>query len=424
MRRRRSSRCTSCPYSTSGACDPPRRRSSWSARCSLAGGVLVFGEPPVGESRGARAPASRSGPELPGLPFSLSAAPVSDARIATADCLPPTRTPISASAAPRATPSTAAPTARSSPMPGRIAPRCHAHASIEAVEQHRRPVIGRPIEVEAHAIAFSHKDHFAEIADQGPAGRRRRLSALPRRRCGGGRSGRARAALERLRALPRRLARRGFRARGERCRCWPSRRSSSRRGSRACASGIRRRICRQRAPPATCRSRRRKRSEAAAARRRRSSSRRSRSRTASAAMRTTPPAGRRRCGARSRLARARRRGRPVRIVACADCHEFHGAGASGDFPQGAGDTPRPRPWDVWARVAGISISPWLLAFVGVGAVGFVAVARRVAVDQPEAQETDPDSRAAARGRGAAGCRRPASRPCRGSSSSGKWPAFH
>ncbi len=69
---------------------------------------------------------------------------------------------------------------------------------------------------------------------------------------------------------------------------------------------------------------------------------------------------------------------PGTVTDCADCHEFHGRGSEAEIV--AADSKRegrPGGWDLWGRFAGLSLTPWLLVFAGLGGGGCVAVWRRL-----------------------------------------------
>ena len=71
-------------------------------------------------------------------------------------------------------------------------------------------------------------------------------------------------------------------------------------------------------------------------------------------------------------------------AACLDCHQFHGEGPEADFPDDPGDEPRAAGWDVLARFAGLTFTPWLVLFLGTFGAGWFAVYRRL----PEARDMD------------------------------------
>jgi thioredoxin reductase len=80
----------------------------------------------------------------------------------------------------------------------------------------------------------------------------------------------------------------------------------------------------------------------------------------------------------------------VQVVACTACHEFHGMSSHGDFPAGPSDRSPPAPWDVWGRIAGFALTPWLVAFLGMGTLGLVVAVRRLPTARSETEEADPD----------------------------------
>lgn len=71
-------------------------------------------------------------------------------------------------------------------------------------------------------------------------------------------------------------------------------------------------------------------------------------------------------------------------ASCVGCHEFHGKGPEADFPDGPADEARPERWDVLARGADLTFTPWLVLFLGLGSAGWVIVFRRL----PEARDVD------------------------------------
>ena len=65
-------------------------------------------------------------------------------------------------------------------------------------------------------------------------------------------------------------------------------------------------------------------------------------------------------------------------VECAGCHEFHGTGAEAEIAAAdSKEEPRPSGWDFWGRPAALSITPWLLLFVGLSGAGFAWTWRRL-----------------------------------------------
>jgi thioredoxin reductase (NADPH) len=62
---------------------------------------------------------------------------------------------------------------------------------------------------------------------------------------------------------------------------------------------------------------------------------------------------------------------------CLGCHELHGAGVEADFASAPDSEPRELGWDVWARAGGLSLTPWLALFLGLGCTGWVVALRRL-----------------------------------------------
>lgn len=69
---------------------------------------------------------------------------------------------------------------------------------------------------------------------------------------------------------------------------------------------------------------------------------------------------------------------PGSAVACAGCHQFHGAGEEAEIvAEPTDEEPRPPGWDRWLRTAKLSFTPWLLLFLGLGGTGWVVAWRRL-----------------------------------------------
>lgn len=78
------------------------------------------------------------------------------------------------------------------------------------------------------------------------------------------------------------------------------------------------------------------------------------------------------------------------VTACARCHAFHGEGDEGDFAGAEPPASAPPPQHVWAYAGGLAVTPWLLAFLCVGALGLVVVARVFPAPGGEEEVAQPD----------------------------------
>lgn len=87
-------------------------------------------------------------------------------------------------------------------------------------------------------------------------------------------------------------------------------------------------------------------------------------------------------------ARAAVTGAPV-LTACARCHVFHGEGAEADFVGPPSRAAAAAP-NVWARVGGLAVTPWLIAFLCAGTLGLVVVVRALPAQHEEEQAVHPD----------------------------------
>jgi len=78
------------------------------------------------------------------------------------------------------------------------------------------------------------------------------------------------------------------------------------------------------------------------------------------------------------------------VHGCAQCHLFHGDGPEADFLEAAASQLVAPSADVWARLGALTITPWLLGFLGGGGLGLVAFARNLPVGGREEELVDPD----------------------------------
>lgn len=79
------------------------------------------------------------------------------------------------------------------------------------------------------------------------------------------------------------------------------------------------------------------------------------------------------------------------VTACAQCHLFHGQGGEADFIEAPSRLLARPAGDVWLRVGGLAVTPWLLAFLCGGALGLVGLMRVFPAPHAEEEEVvNPD----------------------------------
>jgi thioredoxin reductase len=78
------------------------------------------------------------------------------------------------------------------------------------------------------------------------------------------------------------------------------------------------------------------------------------------------------------------------VAACAECHLFHGTGSEADFVDAPSHQVERQPGQVWLRVGGLAVTPWLLAFLCSGSLGLIGLMRVLPAPHAEEEVVNPD----------------------------------